>query len=143
MKYNLNYFLAALVIHQLKKLDRFVATRREYAEIYSAALRDLDSVVTPVEKKDRHHVYHLYPILINGVDRDAFIKQMAEMGVGCSVHFIPLHLHPFYRETFGFETGDFPNAEWVYEREVSLPLYPKMRVEEVRYLIRCLSDLWN
>lgn len=140
-KYNMTDIQAALGIHQLRKLDEFVAARRKYAEMYSAGLRDLEGVVTPVEKEDRKHVYHLYPLLVDGMDRSDFITKMTERGIGCSVHFIPLHLHPFYRDTFGFKKGDFPNAEGVYEREVSLPLYPKMGMAEIADVLKCVREI--
>ena len=68
---------------------------------------------------------------------------MKERNIGCSVHFIPLHLHPFYRKTFKFRKGDFPDAEWVYEREVSLPLYPKMTKRDLGYVVNAVSDVLN
>jgi UDP-4-amino-4,6-dideoxy-N-acetyl-beta-L-altrosamine transaminase len=140
-KYNMTDIQAALGIHQLRKLDGFVATRRKYAEMYSTALRDIEGVVTPVEKLGRKHVYHLYPVFLDEVDRGDFIRGMAGMGIGCSVHFIPLHLHPFYRDTFDFKKGDFPIAEAVYDHEVSLPLYPKMTDFEFSYVNQCIRKL--
>ena len=82
-----------------------------------------------------------YKILLEKFNRSEFIQRMAEKGIGCSVHFIPLHLHPFYRDKFGFERGAFPNAEWVYEREVSLPLYPKLSEEELWGIISAVRDI--
>lgn len=140
-KYNMTDIQAAIGIHQLRKLDGFIATRRDYTKMYSTALQGLDGVMTPVEKRDRHHVYHLYPIRLEGIDRNVFIKEMAQMGICCSVHFIPLHLHPFYQDTFGFKRGDFPNAEWIYRGEVSLPLYPKMGSESVEYIITRMREI--
>ncbi|WP_067052225.1 UDP-4-amino-4,6-dideoxy-N-acetyl-beta-L-altrosamine transaminase [Methanofollis ethanolicus] len=138
-KYNMTDIQAALGIHQLRKLDGFVATRRKYAEMYSAALRDLEGVVTPVEKEGRKHVYHLYPVLVNEMNRGDFIREMAEMGIGCSVHFIPLHQHPAYQKLFECMKGDCPNATWLYEHEVSLPLYPKMSLMDLESVISCIN----
>lgn len=140
-KYNMTDIQAALGIHQLRKLDGFVATRRKYAEMYSNGLRDLEGVVTPVEKEGRRHVYHLYPVLLNEMDRGDFIREMKERGIGCSVHFIPLHLQAFYQEKFGLMRGDYPLGEETYEREVSLPLYPAMQEEDVRQVIRCVHEI--
>ncbi|WP_342677070.1 DegT/DnrJ/EryC1/StrS family aminotransferase [Methanofollis sp. UBA420] len=140
-KYNMTDIQAALGIHQLRKLNGFVETRRKYAEMYSTGLRDLEGVVTPVEKKGRRHVYHLYPILLNGMDRGDFIGEMANMGICCSVHFIPLHLHPFYRENYGLVRGDYPLGEGAYDHEVSLPLYPAMQEETIRHVIRCVHEI--
>lgn len=130
-KYNMTDVQAALGIHQLKKLDRFTEMRRKLAEIYDEELKKVEEVITPSENPNAKHVYHLYPILLKRFNRNRFIEKMSERGIGCSVHFIPLHLHPFYKNMFGFKKGDYPSAEWVFEREVSLPLYPKMRSEDV------------
>ena len=140
-KYNMTDMQAALGIHQIKKLDRFTEIRRKYARVYNEELGKINGIITPYEKPNVKHVYHLYPILLEGYNRDKFIIKMQEKGIGCSVHFIPLHLHPFYRKNFGFKKADFPNAEWVYEREVSLPLYPKMREEDVEYIVNCISGV--
>ena len=139
-KYNMTDMQAALGIHQIKKLDRFTEIRRKYARVYNEELGKINGIITPYEKPNVKHVYHLYPILLEGYNRDKFIIKMQEKGIGCSVHFIPLHLHPFYKNMFGFKKGDFPNAEWAYKREVSLPLYPKMKEEEVYDVINIIKD---
>jgi UDP-4-amino-4,6-dideoxy-N-acetyl-beta-L-altrosamine transaminase len=140
-KYNMADIEAALGIAQLKKLDRFIETRREYSKIYDEEFGKIEGIITPYEKPDVKHVYHLYPILLEKFERNEFIQRMAEKGIGCSVHFIPLHLHPFYKDKFSFEYGDFPNAEWVYQREVSLPLYPKMSKDDLGRVIITVGKL--
>jgi len=140
-KYNMTDIQAALGICQIKKLDRFIKIRRKYAQIYNKELKKIDGIIIPYERSNRKHVYHLYPILLENYDRDRFIKKMHKKGIGCSVHFIPLHLHPFYEKTFGVRKGDFPNAEWVYAREVSLPLYPKLSEEEIYSVINCIKSI--
>ena len=140
-KYNMSDIQAALGIPQLKKLDGFIETRRKYAKIYNEEFGKIEGIITPYEKPGVKHVYHLYPILLEAFDRDEFIERMAKKGIGCSVHFIPLHLHPFYRDRFGFEKGDFPNAKWVYEREASLPLYPRMSEEDVWLVIDAVKEI--
>jgi len=142
-KYNMTDVQAALGIQQIKRLDEFIAIRREYAQIYTEELGKIGGVITPHEMKNATHVYHLYPILLRSYDRKKFIEELKERNIGCSVHFIPLHLHPFYRRTFKFKKGDFPNSEWVYEREVSLPLYPKMTKRDLRYVINTVADVIN
>lgn len=142
-KYNITDMQAALGIHQIKKLDAFIEIRRRYAEIYNEDLKKVDGIITPYEKSNSKHVYHLYPILLRNYNRNEFIEKMYKRGIGCSVHFIPLHLHPFYKNTFGFKKGDFPNAEWVYEREVSLPLYPKMEKEDIQYVIENMKEIFS
>jgi len=135
-KYNMTDIQAAIGLHQIKKLDEFCNIRREYADMYNKALSDCDGLITPRIVGDVKHVFHLYPLLLEDYDRSQFIKHMNSAGIGCSVHFIPLHLHPFYREAYGFTYGDYPVAESVYEREVSLPLYPKMPLTDVHYVIQ-------
>jgi len=142
-KYNMTDMQAALGIQQIKRLDEFIAIRREYAQIYTEELSKISGVITPYEMPNTKHVYHLYPILLSSYDRKKFIEQMRERNIGCSVHFIPLHLHPFYRRTFKFRKGDFPDSEWVYEREVSLPLYPNMTKRDLRYVINAVADVLN
>ena len=132
---------AAIGIPQLKKLDWFIETRRRLASIYDNALRSNKDIVIPAEKPGRLHVYHLYPILLKTFYRDIFIQKMAQCGINCSVHFIPLHLHPYYQETFGYKPGDFPNAEQVYEQEVSLPLYPGLSDENVETVLRSIEEV--
>jgi len=141
-KYNMTDIQAALGIHQIQKLDEFNRIRRRYAQIYTRELGKVEGIVTPYEMTGVKHVYHLYPILLTmtSYDRGTFIDKMKEMNIACSVHFIPLHLHPFHRRAFGFKKGDFPNAEWVYQREISLPLYPKMREEDICYVIDCIKS---
>lgn len=140
-KYNMNDIQAAMGIHQIKKLDGFCNLRRKYAHIYTEELRRINGIIVPYEKPHINHVYHLYPLLLENYDRSRFIDEMNEKGIGCSVHFIPLHLHPFYKNSFGFKKGDFPNAESVYEREVSIPLYPKMEPEDVDYVMRSIREI--
>jgi len=142
-KYNMTDIQAAMGIVQLKKLDKFIEIRRKYVQIYNRELSKIKGIITPYEMPDLKHVYYLYPILLKSYDRDKFINKMAKNGIQCSVHFIPLHLHPFYRKRFGFKKGDFPNSEWVYEREVSLPLYPKMKEKDIKFIINAIKKIIN
>ena len=139
-KYNLTDIQAALGIHQLKKLDKFNEIRRKYAQIYNRELKGIEGLITPYQKPNTKHVYYLYPILLENFNRDEFIKRMAKNGIGCSVHFIPLHLHPFYQK-LGYKKGDFLNVEWVYEREVSLPLYPKMKYSDLMFVTKTVKNI--
>ncbi|AKB79722.1 Bacillosamine/Legionaminic acid biosynthesis aminotransferase PglE [Methanosarcina horonobensis HB-1 = JCM 15518] len=140
-KYNMTDLQAALGIPQIKKLDTFCDIRKKYADIYTKSLCRIEGIITPYEDLDAKHVYHLYPLLLEKYNRAKFIEEMGKRNISCSVHFIPLHLHPFYKNQFGFKKGDFPNAEWLYEREVSLPLYPKMKIEDVRSVIEAVEDI--
>jgi dTDP-4-amino-4,6-dideoxygalactose transaminase len=142
-KYNMTDIQASLGIHQLKKLDRFYEIRKRYADIYSKFLSKIDGITPPQEWPRRKHVFHLYPIILHKYNRNRFIQKMAEKGIGCSVHFIPLHLQPYYQKAFGFSKGDFRNAEWVYEREVSLPLYPGMTQQSIHRVCDSIGEILN
>ena len=131
---------AALGIQQMRRMKELRDTRRRYAQMYTDGLSGLDAI-TPVEKPGRIHAFHLYPLLLNNYDRGDFIEKMGDKGIGCSVHFIPIHLHPYYRKLLGKSEGAFPNAEWFYEREVSLPLYPKMSTEDVDKVISAARSI--
>lgn len=140
-KYNMTDLQAAIGIPQLKKLDGFIAQRRRYASYYNRELAEVGGLILPTERPEVKHTYHLYPILLEKYDRSRFIDQMSDLGIGTSVHFIPLHLHPYYQRTFGYKPGDFPRAEWVYQREVSLPLYPKMKEADLDRVIRAVKKI--
>ncbi|HEC35626.1 MAG TPA: DegT/DnrJ/EryC1/StrS aminotransferase family protein [Anaerolineae bacterium] len=144
-KDNMTDIQAALGIHQLRKLDGFIATRQRYARLYDQAFADLPEIETPITHPDRSHVYHLYVIRLNleqlTIDRAQFIEELKALNIGSSVHFIPVHLHPFYRETFGYGPGDFPVAERIYERIISLPLFPKMSEDDVQDVIHAVKTV--
>jgi perosamine synthetase len=136
---------AALGLAQLRKVDWLWEKRKEIAGRYTKAFLFLKEIVTPHIKSDRETAWHLYVIKLNvetlRIDRSSFIEKLRERGIETSVHFIPLHRQPFYRDTFGYDSKDFPNAEWIYERSVSLPIYPGMKDEEVDYVIENVMEL--
>lgn len=136
---------AALGIHQLKKLDGFIATRARYAQIYSEAFALLPEIATPEVTTGQRHAWHLYVIQVMldriEIDRAQFIQELRARNIGTSVHFIPVHLHPYYQERFGYRRGDFKQAEQLYDRIVSLPLYPGMTDEDVHDVVRAVQDV--
>jgi dTDP-4-amino-4,6-dideoxygalactose transaminase len=136
---------ASLGIHQLRRLDRFIEIRRRYARIYDEAFRDLDMVRTPIIHADRNHVYHLYAIQLElaqlTIDRAIFIEKLKELNIGASVHFIPLHRQPFYRDQFDYKVGDLPQADGLYESVLSLPLYPRMSEADVSDVIEAVYQI--
>jgi len=144
-KYNMTDIQAALGIHQLRKLDDFIAIRRRYARMYDEGFADMPEVERPIIHSDRTHTYHLYVIRLNlerlTIDRAQFIEELKALNIGTSVHFIPVHLHPYYRNTFGYRPGDCPVAERLYERIISLPLFPRMTEDDVRDVIQAVKDV--
>ena len=144
-KYNLTDIAASLGIEQLKKCRRFAAARRRIADAYSAAFADLAEIRAPFAEPDKEHAWHLYVIRLElerlTINRREFIEALREMNIGSSVHFIPLHLHPFYRQTFGYQPADFPEAAGAYERIVSLPIYPNMSDADVEDVIGAVRSI--
>ncbi len=126
---------AAIGIHQLARLEEFQATRHRYAQEYSRRLADVPGLTTPTAREEVVHAWHLYVIRLDGselsVGRDRFVEELRGRGIGTSVHFIPIHYHPYYAEALGYCRGDFAVAEGVYEGLVSLPLYPRMQESDV------------
>jgi dTDP-4-amino-4,6-dideoxygalactose transaminase len=128
-KYNMTDLAASLGIHQLKKSWAFRTRREEMAGLYDESFRGLPLITPPRAPAGDIHAWHLYVVRIlpeAPVSRDRFIELMAEEGIGCSVHFIPLHLHPYWRDRYGLRPDDFPHALNLYRQAVSLPLYTKM-----------------
>jgi dTDP-4-amino-4,6-dideoxygalactose transaminase len=144
-KYNMTDIAAALGIEQLKRCDDFYKTRRRIAEQYNEAFVDLPEIQAPACGSDLQHAWHLYIMQLNldrlSIDRQDFIKALNSRRIGTSVHFIPLHLHPFYKQTFGCQASDFPQASAAFERIISLPIYPKMTEQNVKDVIAAVRDL--
>jgi dTDP-4-amino-4,6-dideoxygalactose transaminase len=143
-KGNMTDIQASLGIHQLRRLDGFIETRRRYARIYDQAFATMPEIETPIVHTDRTHIYHLYVIRLNPgrltIDRARFIEELKARNIGASVHFIPVHLHPFYRQRFGCRAGDLPQAESLYERIISLPLYPAMTDSDVQDVVAAVDE---
>ena len=144
-KYNLTDIAAAIGIPQLKKCDGFWEARKRIAGIYNQAFADLPEIRTPVCQPDVQHAWHLYVIQLElerlSITRAEFIDALKRKNIGTSVHFIPLHLHPYYRDTFGYTAQDFPNASAAFERIVSLPIYPKMTEADVEHVVTAVTDI--
>ena len=138
-KCNPSDIASAIGIEQLKKLDWMNERRHAVAEYYNAKLQDLD-IVLPYVNPNVKSSYHLYPIRLISYDRGNFIKKMGERGIGTSVHFIPLHLMPFYHREYGYKGGDFPVAEKVFENIVSLPIYPQLTEKQLEYIVKNMKE---
>jgi perosamine synthetase len=143
-KYNFTDLQSALGLVQLAKCDALQESRRRIAEKYNAAFGDDDALELPPERDDRQSSRHLYVLRLRldrlTVARDAFIERLREKHIACSVHFIPLHLHPFYRRAYGYSEGDFPAAEREHARCLSLPIFPAMSDDEIDTVIRGVTE---
>jgi perosamine synthetase len=143
-KYNLTDLAAAIGAEQLKKCSEFWQARRRIATAYSTAFAEFDGVQVPACRNDVQHAWHLYVIQLHPdrlkINRNQFIEALREKEIGSSVHFIPLHLHPYYREKFGYKPADFPNASAVFQRIISLPIYPSMSEMDVERVVDAVRD---
>jgi len=144
-KYNMMDIQAAIGLHQLPRLEKYWNRRKQIWEKYNQAFQNLPVIIpAPVEKGTRH-AYHLYTLLLDldriEITRDQFLDKMHQRNIGTGVHYIALHLHPFYQKAYGYRSGDFPNAEWISERTVSIPLSPKLTDADVEDVIDAVRDI--
>jgi dTDP-4-amino-4,6-dideoxygalactose transaminase len=133
-KYNLTDIAAALGIHQLKRAREFQARREALAARYDAALADLPVIAPPQPKPDDQHAWHLYVLRLADdapIGRDALIERLFAAGIGCSVHYIPLHLQPYWRDRYGLRAEAFPHSQHAFEHMLSLPLYTRMTAADI------------
>jgi dTDP-4-amino-4,6-dideoxygalactose transaminase len=144
-KYNLSDLQSAVGIPQLRKLEQFIATRKRYAEIYKEAFTGLEELEIPPDDGTSRHAWHLYIIRLNlnrlNLDRSEFIESLREQGIGTSVHFIPIPLHPYFAPLFVGKESSWPRAFDLYPRIISLPLYPAMTEEQVRYVAAAVRQI--
>lgn len=149
--YRITDFQCALGISQLKKLDGFVEKRREIAKFYDNLFKNDERFIIPKEMKNAKHSYHLYPFQINfnklssrnypGGNQDIKVhifNELKEKGINCQVHYIPVHTQPYYSDNYGFRKGDFPIAEKLYEREISIPMYPALTMEDLKIIVQMI-----
>ena len=143
-KYNLTDLAAALGIHQLRKARRFAQRRAEIAAQYHAAFADLPLVRPAAAPAGDEHSWHLYVVRLADdapITRDAFIDALYARGIGCSVHYVPLHLHPYWRERYALRAEDFPRSQAAYERIVSLPIFSRMDAADVARVVEAVRSL--
>ena len=145
-KANMCDLLAALGSAQLAKCDHFAQRRRSIAESYCRAFAGMEELQLPsMPRKGTEHAWHLFILRIRpemlSIHRNEFVEQLKKKGIGTSVHFIPLHLHPFYKSAYGYASGDFPNAEESYSRCLSIPIFPDMSESELNRVVRSVSDV--
>ena len=144
-KYNMTDIAASIGIHQLKKAWILQERRKKIAYKYNEAFSDLPVVTPLIVNMDDVHSWHLYVLQLNldelQISRDHFIEILAEMGIGTSVHYIPLHFHPYWQETYDLRGEDFPKSSQAFTRIVSLPNYPKMTDEQVEKVITTVREV--
>ncbi|MGB5391043.1 MAG: DegT/DnrJ/EryC1/StrS family aminotransferase, partial [Thermoanaerobaculia bacterium] len=144
-KCNMTDIQAGLGLQQLRKLPRFQERRREVAERYSQALAELPEIEIPVERDGCESAWHIFAIRLRlerlQIDRAQFIEELTRRRIGTSVHFIPVHLHPYYRDKYGFRPEDFPVTWESYRRLVSLPLHPGLTEKDVEDVIEAVTDV--
>ena len=144
-KYNLTDIAAALGLAQLVKAKKMWIRRRQIAQRYHEAFQALPQLQIPHDREDCQHAWHLYMLRLNleqlQIDRARFMGELKQRRIGASVHFIPLHLHPYYQQTYGYRPEDFPVAFREYQREVSLPIYSKMSDADVGDVIEAVEDI--
>ena len=143
-KYNLTDIAAALGIHQLRRARGFQQRRAAIAARFHAAFADLPLLLPPQAPAGDLHAWHLYVVRLCDAAplvRDAFIERMYALGIGCSVHYIPLHLHPYWRERYHLRPDEFPHSQHAYEQMVSLPLYSKMSDADVERVIAAVRSV--
>jgi len=145
-KYNMTDISASFGINQLDKINEWKAKRLKIVSEYSNGLKNCDGLICPRVDID-NHAWHLYIIqtLPNkwNISRDELIFKLNELGVGTSVHYIPVHMHSYYQKKYGFKDSDFPNAKLYSQTVISLPLYPILKIKEVKYIIDALKILWE
>jgi len=144
-KCNMTDIQASLGIHQLRKLPQFQIRRREIVRCYNEAFSQFETLQIPIERPEVEHAWHIYALRLNldqlTIDRSRFIEELKARKIGASVHFIPIHLHPYYRDKYGYKPEDFPVAYREYQRLVSLPLNLRMSDQDVEDVIEAVSDV--
>lgn len=144
-KYNMMDIQAAIGIHQLSRIEKYRNRRHEIWERYNKAFEGLPVFTPATTEPNTRHAYHLYTLLLDTarlkITRDKFLDEMTGRNIGVGVHYVALHLHPYYQQSFGYKKGDFPNAEWISEKTMSIPLSAKLTEQDVRDVIEAVTDI--
>ena len=144
-KYNMTDIEASLGIHQLRKIERITELRTEIAQMYNERLADVPEMNLPFVGPNLRHAWHLYVVTLNleslTVTRDRFAEMLKAENIGTGIHFISVHKQPYYRERFGFKEADYPNAAWLSDRILSLPLGPLMNEAEVDLVVHGIKKV--
>jgi dTDP-4-amino-4,6-dideoxygalactose transaminase len=137
-KYNLTDIASAIGLHQLRRADELHQKRSYLASRYTQLLGDVDELTLPTQRPNRKHSWHLYVIRLKLdrllLDRAAFIEHLKRAGIGASVHWLPLHMHPYYRDTYSYKPGDLSQSAELYPEIISLPIFPDMSDAEIEHV---------
>lgn len=143
--YRITDFQCALGISQLKKLNKFLIKRKKIANIYTRSLKNLENLKIPYISKECDHGYHLYPVLINfdntKINKKELINKFKKKGINLQIHYYPIHLQPYYKKKFKFRKGDFPIAEKFFSQVLSLPIYFRLKDNEIYKITRFLENI--
>ncbi|MBI1935162.1 aminotransferase class I/II-fold pyridoxal phosphate-dependent enzyme [Candidatus Woesearchaeota archaeon] len=146
-KYNMTDIQASIGMHQLKRLDEFIYKRERYVRFYKDAFSKMDEIILPSQISNIKHAWHLFVVMLDTdrlkISRDEFMELMREENIGTGIHFTSLHMHEYYKKSLGCRKEDFPNAAYLSERIVSLPLYPKMTVQDLTSTIGAVKKIIN
>jgi len=144
-KYNMTDIAAAIGIHQLKKITAFRDGRSRGAMLYNQKLENLAEVLTPQTLPNRQHAWHIYVLRVLtdklSIDRDAFIEELTKREIVCSVHYTPLHRHPYYRDTYNYKAEDFPVTENICQQVITLPLFPSITEEQIDEVSEAVTEV--
>ena len=139
--YRITDIQCALGISQLNKLDGFIYQRRDIVKKYNEAFSRIDELILPKEQDNCFSAYHLYVLQFKTLNRLIVFNELLNENIGVNVHYIPVHLQPYYKENFGFKKGDFKTAETYYSRALTLPLFPKMSEDEIDKVIQSVYKI--
>ena len=140
-KYNMFDIQAALLLNQLKDIDKLWQRKKDIFDLYYERLKDIPNISFPSVPDNVKHSLHLFTIWVDPEKRDEIIFKLQEQGIGTAVNFKPIHLFKYYREKFNFKEGDFPEAERIGASTISLPFYAKLKKKEVDYVVKVLKSI--
>jgi dTDP-4-amino-4,6-dideoxygalactose transaminase len=136
---------ASLGIHQLRKLERNIELREKWSLLYDKMLSDIPEIILPYRAPGQRHAYHLYIIKLKlelfKVTRNKFMEMLKAENIGCGIHFVSVHIQPYYQKRFAFKREDYPNATWLSDRIISLPLFPQMTESDISSVVYALKKV--
>jgi dTDP-4-amino-4,6-dideoxygalactose transaminase len=136
---------ASLGIHQLRKIEKITSLRQKWSTLYDELLADIPGISLPYRAPGRRHACHLYILTLDvdqlKISRDQVLEMLKAENIGCGIHFVSVHMQPYYQERFGYKTDSYPNAAWLSQRILSLPLFPQMTETDVQDTARAIRKV--